>query len=1384
MKKNFFSKFDWAAFWVATLVAFGVYFYTLGPSVGLEDSGELATASAHLGVPHPPGYPFWTLCTWIFCRIFSFVTYMGHPNPAWAVSCCSAFFGALAAGCTAMLISRSAGDFIFNRRADSLFSEDDSRTAGWLSFAGGVGGALAFAFSPVEWSQSTIVEIYSLNSLFLMLVFLLSYRWMCRPSDRTLWFTAFVFGLGLTNYQVLLFAIVPLGVMICLKNFRLFRDFALYFFPVALTYQVLKIGEMPQANMYMTNDVINKHSALTSVESCPSGIAVALALVFAVAAIFTAVWKLRALRAENAPKPRFPADAAFIVLSGISLTVLLFAGTGVFASDVSWLVQKPDLITGRMGTADITAPLVNPRIYLFTALFVLASVFAAVFAVVKGAENRAAYKTFLGVSALCAFLAVAVASGFVGHADAKGFLGAAFDWSGPKFHFCAVTAAMLAVSLLVKNGPAYSIPVAGFHVALFVLLERGAMNGLTHPSSWWFWWPVAWNFVVLSLAWAVLPNGRTVALAAFFTQLGVSFYAYMPIVSELRNPPMNWGYPRTWDGFKHAITRGQYEEITMPKFGSLGEFWAQIKLQMSHYFSEVKIQFTDFIALLALLPLSCWKIEFRRAGERRSFNVLWLCAVPVALLAVRAVLTACGVGASESMHAFDRLLIALMALPALLGVLIIAFRQLLLRPASALYRFIKVQMTEKRRLGLAVSAVLLVDVLVVIVHHAESSKGGCALLYAFLLLLSVAGAAVFFAPRLIAMRTRGSSLPATASFESANLSQHWLLASGACFFMMTLPLILLAQVKGDIQDGFIQKVKFISSHAMIAMWIGYGLVILAAVVFILLKRRGVRAFPLKAAVAFLVAAMILGAGVTPVVQNYTDGELVFKLGGSEQNGHTFGWQFGAYQLDGAKAIRAQITPDEEPLPDPDYPPPMEPYSIFFGGTDPGRFVPTYMIYGANFRPDVYLITQNALADGTYMAVERDLYGDEIWIPSEEDSSIAFQRYADRKGLSSTNGRLQVTGALEVMEINAELARMMHEHDRNRHAFYIEESYAMAWMYPYLSPHGLIMRINADKKPYDAGIARMDRDFWDWYARRLLNDPMYRRDFAAQKSFSKLRASIAGLYRQQGRYYEAADAFREAHLLYPASPEATFRYISEILLPMNRFSVLKELLEYTDRIDPNNRRTEKLHEYLRNVDVVNEIEEKFRKGAQTYDDAYDLADAYYALGRRDEAVKLVSQLVGNLLKLKDELRLCRAAAILVSAGRIDEAEKILNVYSAVSRNPDTRLLLEWAVMAHYGAPHHRARAHKYFDYAISRDPQTAMTMISQYFSGLPAEKQDCMLWLKLARCQSSANMRDNAVHSLYNAYTINPNLCRMECQRDGVLNGLMNELIKISEQQRR
>src|SRR5688500_1453154 len=60
-------------------------------------------------------------------------------------------------------------------------------------------------------------------------------------------------------------------------------------------------------------------------------------------------------------------------------------------------------------------------------------------------------------------------------------------------------------------------------------------------------------------------------------------------------------------------------------------------------------------------------------------------------------------------------------------------------------------------------------------------------------------------------------------------------------------------------------------------------------------------------------------------------------------------------------------------------------AVLFGGTDPGRFNPTYMIFCESFIPpskkrdpkfdrrDVYLITQNALADGTYLDYIRAHY---------------------------------------------------------------------------------------------------------------------------------------------------------------------------------------------------------------------------------------------------------------------------------------------------------------------------------------------------------------------------------------------------------------------------
>ena len=60
------QKWDWMTGLVAALVSFAVYAWSAAPNVTLLDSGEFLVAAQHFGVPHPTGYPLWTLLNWLF----------------------------------------------------------------------------------------------------------------------------------------------------------------------------------------------------------------------------------------------------------------------------------------------------------------------------------------------------------------------------------------------------------------------------------------------------------------------------------------------------------------------------------------------------------------------------------------------------------------------------------------------------------------------------------------------------------------------------------------------------------------------------------------------------------------------------------------------------------------------------------------------------------------------------------------------------------------------------------------------------------------------------------------------------------------------------------------------------------------------------------------------------------------------------------------------------------------------------------------------------------------------------------------------------------------------------------------------------------------------
>src|SRR6185436_2462797 len=84
-----FRRIDWLTLAITTLFVFVGYLYTLAPEMTLEDSGELAVGSMYAGIPHPPGYPVWTIYTYFWTVLLPF------KNVAWRVAVGEAFSGAL-----------------------------------------------------------------------------------------------------------------------------------------------------------------------------------------------------------------------------------------------------------------------------------------------------------------------------------------------------------------------------------------------------------------------------------------------------------------------------------------------------------------------------------------------------------------------------------------------------------------------------------------------------------------------------------------------------------------------------------------------------------------------------------------------------------------------------------------------------------------------------------------------------------------------------------------------------------------------------------------------------------------------------------------------------------------------------------------------------------------------------------------------------------------------------------------------------------------------------------------------------------------------------------------------------------------------------------------
>lgn len=302
---------------------------------------------------------------------------------------------------------------------------------------------------------------------------------------------------------------------------------------------------------------------------------------------------------------------------------------------------------------------------------------------------------------------------------------------------------------------------------------------------------------------------------------------------------------------------------------------------------------------------------------------------------------------------------------------------------------------------------------------------------------------------------------------------------------------------------------------------------------------------------------------------------------SSQRGHWFGWMYGHDML-------ADLPPN----------------SFVFGGTDPGRFVPTYMIFGESFetskrdphfdRRDLYIVTQNALADDLYNHYIRSQYSYER--PSRFNW---FERWLGRdhvypQGLLTLPHREEIIAlynqSMRVFQqnptpslnpqtspavLNSAIAEWIFLNNRDQHRFFVEESFPMPWSYPYAIPHGLCYEISHDPVPnLSPEIVAQDQKFWTNYIQRLKKVNGYKEDELGRHSFAKLRNTTGNIYNSRNMLPEAEFAYKQALELWPGNSETTENLVN-VLTKEGRFQEAADLATSSLPFDPDSKALQKI-----------------------------------------------------------------------------------------------------------------------------------------------------------------------------------------------------------------
>ena len=167
-----------------------VYIATLAPGLSWAnngaDGGDLISAVATGGIPHPTGYPTYLLLAGLFQLI-----------PLGSLAFRTNLLSAVCAVAAAVFVYLAVARLL------------SAKPLNWL--AGGI-AALAFGLSPLVWSQAVITEVYGLQALFIALIVYLWFYGFDLKRERLIYYDitiGLVAGLAFGNHLTTMF-LLPL----------------------------------------------------------------------------------------------------------------------------------------------------------------------------------------------------------------------------------------------------------------------------------------------------------------------------------------------------------------------------------------------------------------------------------------------------------------------------------------------------------------------------------------------------------------------------------------------------------------------------------------------------------------------------------------------------------------------------------------------------------------------------------------------------------------------------------------------------------------------------------------------------------------------------------------------------------------------------------------------------------------------------------------------------------------------------------------------------------------------------------------------------------------------------------------------------------------------